>query len=547
MPSCAASTSGTSTAAAATVQDSHQYAHTSDGVTASALHTVESLLKGGVLLIHGAKKALSEAREAQAPFSLVARKMPSPESVERVANGNTLLLALLRLDYLVAIGVVGVHSSKDIFSTILDHFVASHLRAEDARLAADAAKRALFRSKGKKEESNFESNEQKEEEAALRLSFPDHLASFKDILHDEHGPDGEGLWDNDGAEDEEGATSEEASLELAALDQELATKVTTRLVGLHARMVLLHSTRALSANGAVFVRTTTDVPVQAPGILPLSMRARLLAPLTAQSLVVAKSVDWSLEALVAPELEMQARSGTLSAIAAMAASTSSTQSAATLTQLGFQEDSPASSRWHAALARAYKKQLSTEGGSALKKKRVTNDSSSKDDADRDLLAILFYETHSGHSSNASSESWSPRNLHFDAFPEQTRRADLPLKNLLRRCIALLAVYPGNEILLTVSRLAQRITQLHVTTPLGKLLISLQVLSRKAQDWEQHAARHVSLAGEMQGIAALIKEWREIELDSWGDLLRCKEVEYVDIAMQQWYALSRVLRSVPEEL
>ena len=109
------------------------------------------------------------------------------------------------------------------------------------------------------------------------------------------------------------------------------------------------------------------------------------------------------------------------------------------------------------------------------------------------------------------------------------------------------MYPGNEILLTISRLAQRIGQLHVTTPLGKLLISLQVLSRKAQDWEQHAARHVSLAGEMAGIASLIKEWREIELGSWGDLLRCKEVEYVDLAIQQWYALSRVLRSVPEEL
>ena len=68
-----------------------------------------------------------------------------------------------------------------------------------------------------------------------------------------------------------------------------------------------------------------------------------------------------------------------------------------LKQLGFDEDSQSSAYWHAALAKAHEKQLSPQGGRyARTKKHISTDSGNNEDVDRDLLAILFYETDQSH-------------------------------------------------------------------------------------------------------------------------------------------------------
>ena len=280
--------------------------HTSDAVTACVIYSVESLLQGGEVLKKRAEQALSEAREAQASSSQITRKMPTPEGIGKASNGNMLLLAILRLDYVVAIGMVSVHAARDIFSTILDHFVASHLRAEDARLAAEAAKRALFRAKGRRRKALSRVIRRRRMKRPCDCHFPTILQVSGTYCRTNAAPMGRTYGIPMELNNRE-ATGEEATLELASLDQELATRVTTRLVGLHARMVLLHSMKALCSNGDVFTRSSPGAQIQVPGILPLHVRAKLTATLTAQSLVVAKSVDWSLQALVAPGLEDQTK------------------------------------------------------------------------------------------------------------------------------------------------------------------------------------------------------------------------------------------------
>jgi midasin len=77
-----------------------------------------------------------------------------------------------------------------------------------------------------------------------------------------------------------------------------------------------------------------------------------------------------------------------------------------------------------------------------------------------------------------------------------------------------------------------------------MLSSLELLLRKAEEWEQFAASHTSLRAEMKLLSILIERWRRLELQSWEHLLRCKELTYVKQAMQHWFSLSRVLHSMP---
>jgi hypothetical protein len=77
-----------------------------------------------------------------------------------------------------------------------------------------------------------------------------------------------------------------------------------------------------------------------------------------------------------------------------------------------------------------------------------------------------------------------------------------------------------------------------------MLSSLEMLLRKAEEWEQFAASHTSLRDGMKMISKLIERWRRLELQSWEHLLRCKELTYVKQAMQHWYTLHHVLHSLP---
>jgi midasin len=104
----------------------------------------------------------------------------------------------------------------------------------------------------------------------------------------------------------------------------------------------------------------------------------------------------------------------------------------------------------------------------------------------------------------------------------------PLRKLFDRATEVLQEFPGNELLVQVCQVAAKISALHTSTPVGKLLMTVQLLLVKAQEWEQYAAKHVSLQVEMAALSMLIGRWRELELKSWGDLLRCKEQSFVQV-------------------
>lgn len=57
------------------------------------------------------------------------------------------------------------------------------------------------------------------------------------------------------------------------------------------------------------------------------------------------------------------------------------------------------------------------------------------------------------------------------------------------------------------------------SPLKAALTGLELVLARAQIWEESAAKHVSLASELEGVAALATRWRRLELAAWRNLLK----------------------------
>lgn len=64
------------------------------------------------------------------------------------------------------------------------------------------------------------------------------------------------------------------------------------------------------------------------------------------------------------------------------------------------------------------------------------------------------------------------------------------------------------------------------SPLAAVLTGVELTLRKAQDWEQHAHRGVSLKAELGSLSALVVRWRALELESWPKLLDAREQAFV---------------------
>jgi midasin len=131
-------------------------------------------------------------------------------------------------------------------------------------------------------------------------------------------------------------------------------------------------------------------------------------------------------------------------------------------------------------------------------------------------------------------SESIRDFHNDPFPSESVKADLPLRELLIRIAQLLRAFPGHSILLGIGQVVERMRQLDIqVTPLGKVMAGLEVILRRAQDWEEHASQHVQLGKPLKDISVLVTSWRKLELQSWSFLLTLREKRRGIRACQHW--------------
>lgn len=135
-------------------------------------------------------------------------------------------------------------------------------------------------------------------------------------------------------------------------------------------------------------------------------------------------------------------------------------------------------------------------------------------------------------------------FHSMPLPAESMKADWPLRRLLIRVSQLLTAFPGHSILLALGRVIERIRQLDVqAAPIGKIMSGLEIILRKAQDWEQHASKHVVLGKPLQEVSSLVASWRKLELQSWSKILESRENKRALRALRYWPRLYCLIHNV----
>lgn len=122
-----------------------------------------------------------------------------------------------------------------------------------------------------------------------------------------------------------------------------------------------------------------------------------------------------------------------------------------------------------------------------------------------------------------------------------------LSNFIKRLKSLLSEWTENPVLVHLAALARRILEFPLSSPLPRILTGLDLILKRAIDWEQVASSTVSLRDELDDISALVIRWRQLELQYWPRLLPAVWQQFSDLAASRWFELYGMLTSLPKEL
>eukprot|EP01041_Mallomonas_annulata_P000547 gene547-1048_t len=408
-------------------------------------------------------------------------------TLEDISPHVLLLQVLSRIDSAVGGGTLIPSETISLFHHVLYEFTSSYSKNEEKRKKLAAEKAASFKYKAK--EIHFESDETKEEEAALRGHFPDHLKQFADITGVNDMVLGDGKQGNitsststtaatngmDGSEDSDG--------DIMSWLVNLDVCTVASLVGFHSRMIYIYSSEYMRQQGFIWTRHHTISSSVLKGDQFINIEKRRIALLensNAYSMLSMRTFSSSLHGLMNPDIISTSHGSSLLALSSM---------------IGV---------------------CNNETGSISSGYQIPT-------------SIINSE---------SSTSYQAIDFHTQPNQNEIVLIAKPLQKIFERSSELLILYPGNEILVQLCKISARIAEFHLTTPLGQMLASIELLLTKAEEWQKFAASHVSLQSEMKELGYVITRWRTIELQSWEDLLRCKEQKYALNAMKHWFALMR---------
>ena len=132
-------------------------------------------------------------------------------------------------------------------------------------------------------------------------------------------------------------------------------------------------------------------------------------------------------------------------------------------------------------------------------------------------------------------------FHHEPNPMEVRKAEACLSDLLIRVNQLLRAFPGHAVLVAIAQVSERVRQLDISTvSLGKVLSGLEVILRKAQEWEQHSSERVTLGHPLKDMSKLVAQWRKLELSSWKPLLDFCERRQQERVQRHWMRIHTLL-------
>ncbi|KAL4085986.1 hypothetical protein PRIC1_014609 [Phytophthora ramorum] len=131
-------------------------------------------------------------------------------------------------------------------------------------------------------------------------------------------------------------------------------------------------------------------------------------------------------------------------------------------------------------------------------------------------------------------------FHRDPLVKEVVLVAEPLQQLMVKVQSLLAQWPDHAILQQLVLIADRIRNFEISSPLVRTLTGVELLLRKAQEWEMYAARAYSISEELSALSALVTRWRKLELYSWPHLLYVKEKQHRLTAQKTWINMYSLL-------
>lgn len=105
-------------------------------------------------------------------------------------------------------------------------------------------------------------------------------------------------------------------------------------------------------------------------------------------------------------------------------------------------------------------------------------------------------------------------------------------SVIRAKIAeLLELYPEHDVLLSLDSMAQRIVDLPKDSPLAAFCHSVEMWLGKSEDWQNYCSQSNLLP--IEGLTALIVEWRKMELMQWRELYERLEQKTGEDTKRHW--------------
>ena len=128
-------------------------------------------------------------------------------------------------------------------------------------------------------------------------------------------------------------------------------------------------------------------------------------------------------------------------------------------------------------------------------------------------------------------------FHHDPNPIETQKAEPCLSSFMLRVNQLLRAFPGHAVLVALAQVVTKVRRLDIScVPVGKVLVAIEIVLRKAQEWEQHASERVKLGSALTNLGVLVVKWRKLELANWKILLDQTELRYHEKAQRHWLKL-----------
>ena len=113
-------------------------------------------------------------------------------------------------------------------------------------------------------------------------------------------------------------------------------------------------------------------------------------------------------------------------------------------------------------------------------------------------------------------------------------------SLRDRLSQLIAEWPDQMVLQHLRNTCDTVLALPLTSPLPRVLASLERLLLQTDDWEMYSNRDNTLTQFRQNLIELIVDWRRLELACWKSLLETERLNFVSSVADWWFQLYETL-------